>query len=61
MVMSLVLEKYEPLFCLFLTVLLNLNGNNDGTCIDLVGFLFILELAFLSQALCSNSSEIHKA
>ena len=60
MVMGLVLKEYEPLFCLFLTVLLNLNRNHDGAGIDLVGLLFVFELAFLSQTLCSDGSQIHK-
>ena len=61
--MSLILEVYKPLFGIFLTAItrIDLNGYDDGTCIDLIGNFHIGENAVLLELLHCHKREIHEA
>ena len=61
MVVCLILEEHEPLLGLGLAVSHNVNRNDHGAGVDLVGDLHVLELALGTELLHREKSYVHEA
>ena len=57
MVVGLILENHQPLFC----HPVNLYRHHDAAGIDFIGYFHIRQLTLASQLLHSHKSQVHKA
>ena len=61
MVVGLVLEEYEPLFCDGAVSVVHFHGDDNGTGVVLIGLFLVCELAVSFQLLHAHERQVHQA